>query len=339
MKKILIVSFIFLFFSGCTKTSSPLIKKAHACLGTIVEITVADKDKSAEFINNAIKEAFTEIQRVEDLLSRFKSESDISRINADAYVRATKVSEETISLLEKSILFSQLSDGAFDITVYPLMEIWSIVEKDKEQIPTASEVKSTLNRVGCQNIDIIKQEQSVFLAREGMSVDLGGIAKGYAVDRAVSILKQEGIKNALVNAGGDIYALGQADETKKWKVALRRPRKRKDFLTVLELKDKAIATSGDYEKYIKIDGRRYGHIINPKSGYPCTDRPASVTVISEDCLRADALATSIFVLGPEKGINLVNQLKDTEAIVASVEKDKLDIRVSQGLEGRLEFNL
>jgi len=171
-----------------------------------------------------------------------------------------------------------------------------------------------------------------------MSLDLGGIAKGYAVDKAIVVLRKEGIEAALLNAGGDIYCLGGRDKNKKWRVALQHPRKKNSILTVLELEDMACATSGDYQKYIQIDGRRYSHIINPKSGYPCTDVPASVTVLAEDCASADALATSIFVLGPKKGIDLINRLENTEAIVVSLQEEKLDILLSRGLKGKLKFN-
>ena len=328
---------MFIFCSGCTQPG--LVKKAHACLGTIVEITVADKDKPRAAINEAIEEAFAEIRRVEDLLSRFKSDSDISRINADAHKRVTKVSLETISLLEKAILFSQLSDGAFDITVYPLMEIWGFTGNGSKYIPQPEQITEVLHSVGYQHIDIIKQEQSVFLGRQGMSLDLGGLAKGYAVDRAIAVLKQKGIKNVLVAAGGDIYALGVRRKSRKWLVAVQHPRKKNAVLTTLELQDEAVATSGDYQKYIEIKGKRYSHIINPEIGFPCDDVPASATVLAKDCLSADALATAIFVLGPEKGIDLVDCLENTEAIVASSwEDDTLDILLSRGLKGRLKFN-
>jgi len=331
--KICVINFI--FFSGCTKAVSPLVKQTRICLGTIVEITVADRDKSPQFVNGAIKEAFTEIERIDDLLSRFKPKSDISRINADAYKRMTKVSPETINLIEKSVTFSRLSNGAFDISIYPLLEIWGLTGNPVFDIPTAEELTEAMDKVGYQNIDIIKQQQSIFLGRPAMKLDLGGIAKGYAVDKAIAVLKRTGLNNALVNAGGDIYCLGRRSETEKWAVAVQDPRKPEGILTTLEIEGRAVATSGDYQKYVEINGKRYSHIINPKSGYPCTDLPASVTVLAKDCLRADALATSTFVLGPQRGMDLINQLKDTEAILISAKGEGLDILSSRGLENNL----
>jgi len=324
----------FLFLSGCAE--APLVKKAQPALGTIVEITVADKDKPRPFLNAAIELAFAEIERVEHLLSRFNPESDISRINAYACLKPTEVSPETIRLIEESIKFSRITQGAFDITVCPLMQAWGFEEKYKRHPPDLEQIKEALDKVGYRNINILKQEQSVFLAQPAMSLDLGGIAKGYAVDKAIAVLRQEGIKNALVNAGGDIYALGVRGKNRKWRVAVQHPRKNQAVLAMLELEDKAVATSGDYQKYIEISGRRYSHIINPESGNPCSEVPASVTVLAGDCLAADALATSIFVLGPKKGIDLVNRLENTEAIVAAFPQDKLGISLSQGLKGKLK---
>lgn len=313
------------------------MKETRACLGTIVEITVADQDKPHKIVKGAMEKAFAEIRRIENTLSKFNPQSDISRINVRAYTQPVEASPETIRLIKKSIVLSQLTDGAFDITILPLMEIWSFSAKDKQPLPETEPLKLALSKVGYQNIKIANQEKAVFLTQQGMALDLGGIAKGYAVDRAVAVLKQEGLKNVLVNAGGDIYALGRHSGNKSWRIAVQHPRKQEAILAVLELQDRAIATSGDYQKYVENSATRYSHIINPKTGYPCQDLPASVTVLAEDCCTADALATAIFVLGPEKGIELVNRLEGTEAIVVSVEGRELATLVSQGIEGKIEF--
>lgn len=336
MKKILALSLVLVISLGWLRPS--IVKKSCVSLGTIVEITVADKDKPRKTIDNAIEKAFREIKRTEDTFSRFKSHSEISRINSFAQQEPTRVTPETIELIEKSIEFSQLTDGAFDITVRPLIEAWGIEDRNRKYVPEAIQLKRALEKVGYQNIRIIKEKQSVFLTRPGMSLDLGGIAKGYAVDKAIQSLREEGIKNALVNAGGDIYALGERSMRQKWQIALQHPRKRNASLTVIELKDAACATSGDYQRYIKVADSRFSHIVNPKTGQPCSDLPASVTVLSKDCLTADALATAIFVLGPEKGIDLINRLEGIEAVIVSVHNDKLEILLSQGLKERLQFS-
>ena len=313
---ILVLSILLAFFTGCAEPPLSLIKAAQPHLGTVVEITVADKEKSDQSIHQAIEEAFGEIERIENLLSKFRANSDISRINSSPSGQKVKVSFETIELIEKSRRFGRLTDGAFDITV--------------QSAPT--------EKPSFRKVRIDKRNQTVLLAKPGMVLDLGGLAKGYAVDKAVAILKKEGITSALVNAGGDIYALGRPRESEGWQIALQHPRQPKAVLTVLEIENKAVATSGDYQRYVKIDGQRHSHIINPHTGEACADVPASVTVLAADCLTADALATSVFVLGPQEGISLVNRLKGTEAIVVGAEEDELDILLSRGLEEKIEFN-
>ena len=337
MKKLCVLFLVSILFSGCAGEGRA--KRSKNLLGTIVEITILDQDKPQQLIDNAITSAFSEMQRVESLVSRFVLTSDISRINADSHKRATKVSLETIALIEEAILFSRLSDGAFDITIYPLIELWGIRQIEKKELPTSEQINVALGKIGYQHIDILKKQQSIFLGREQMSLDLGGIAKGYAVDKAIDVLKKFKVRSALINAGGDIYCLGQKGQDDKWRIGIQDPRKKRALLGTLEIKDKAVATSGDYENYIRIKTKKYSHIINPESGYPLYGVPASVTVLAKNCARADALATALFVLGKEKGIALVNQLQDTEAIIVSIgENEKLDIALSRGLEGKLQLN-
>ncbi|UCB57215.1 MAG: FAD:protein FMN transferase [Candidatus Omnitrophota bacterium] len=336
MKKILILFAVFASCSSCSECA--LIKQTKPALGTIVEITVADKDKSHELLYGAIEKAFSEIERIEGLFSRFRPESDISRINNYSSLKPIKVSPETIEVLEDSIKFSRLTDGAFDITICPLMEDWDFKRRKIKSLPQDAQLKESLDKVGWQNINIIKEKRVVSFGQPQMSLDLGGIAKGYAVDKAVEVLKQEGIDNALVNAGGDIYALGKCSKVNKWHIGLQHPRKRDAILTVLELENKAVATSGDYQKYIEINKTRYSHILNPESGWPASKNAISVTILADNCTSADALATSVFALGPEKGMSLVNRLENTEAIMAGFEEDKLCFWLSEGLRERVRLN-
>ncbi len=327
-----------LLFAGCAEPPPPLIKISRPCLGTVVEITVADKDKPRQFIYHALEQAFAEIARIENLLSRFKSGSDISRINTDAGKRRTEVSPETITLIEESIFFSRISGGAFDITVHPLLEIWGFDGMHPAEIPSEQQLKLAQEEVDYRNIEINKEEHTVSCAHREMSLDLGGIAKGYAVDRAIAVLREEGIRNALVNAGGDIYALGRRDDDNKWLIGIQHPRQRDRMLSVIELEDRAVATSGDYQRYIEIDNQQYGHIINPRTGIPCTVLPCSITVFAPDCATADALATAIFVLGPDQGLGLIDPIEDVEAIAAGFEQGKLNILLSRGLKGKIGIN-
>ena len=198
MRKIIILFISLIFLSACSE--STLEKKSKVTLGTFVEISVADRDISGQFIDQATEKAFLEIERVEDLLSKFKPDSDISRVNAERNERPTKVHAETIALMDKSIFFSKLTDGAFDITISPLMEAWNFTGKRNKHRPSADRLKRVLTKVDYRKIKIRKEEQDVFLSQRGMKLDLGAIAKGYAVDKAINVLRQEGIRNALINA-------------------------------------------------------------------------------------------------------------------------------------------
>ncbi|MFH1245057.1 MAG: FAD:protein FMN transferase [Candidatus Omnitrophota bacterium] len=328
--------YLLVFLSGCAGTKD--IQESAPALGTFVEITVADRDKSDKAVKEAIGRASQEISRVEQLLSRFIPQSDISRINISAGVEPVKVSAETISVLEQAIRFSQLTGGAFDVTIYPLLEVWGITDKGKKdrQVPTDSQIKQALSKVGYKYIEINQEQNTVFLPHQGMSIDLGGIAAGYAVDRAIKILKEAGIHSALINAGGDIYALG-AKGRAKWQIGLRHPRRSSEMLATLALRDRAVATSGDYQNFVEIKGRRYSHIVNPRTGYPCAEVPASVTVLANDCITVDALSTAVFVLGPEKGQDLIEQLKGTEVIIGCIAEGRLIVYASEGL--KKEINL
>ncbi|MFH1045643.1 MAG: FAD:protein FMN transferase, partial [Candidatus Omnitrophota bacterium] len=294
MKTGLVFLIIGLILAGCAGPAP--VQSTQLALGTSVEITVSDDDKPREVIRKAIDQAFAEIKRVENIFSRHIPESEISQINTSAGIHPVSVGEETIALLERSREFSELSNGAFDITVGPLLELWGFSAQFKGNIPPQEKILETLELVGYQQININKLENNVSFARPGMNLTMGGIGAGYAVDRAVAILQDAGIKNALVNAGGDIYALGRRNKDSRWRVAVQNPREKNAILTVLELENQAVTTSGDYQRYFEANGTRFSHIINPKTGYPCSNIPASVTVLAGDCTTADALATALFVL-------------------------------------------
>lgn len=256
-------------------------------MGTFVEVISPDQ-KAAAIV-------FKEITRVEDLLSKYKPESEVSRLNKAGKLA---VSPDTFYIIKKSQEFWQVSNGAFDITVAPLIDLWGFTNKEYS-LPPDAKIKNALSLIGTDKIILNDSDFVIQFKLSGMKIDLGGIAKGYAVDCAVRKLRENGITSCLVNAGGQIYCLGDRFG-KSWKIAIRDPRK-ENFSGYLELENQAVATSGDYEQYFIKDGRRYSHIINPKTGYPVDSGVDSVTVIAPNGLTADALATAIFVLGKEKG--------------------------------------
>jgi len=278
-------------------------------MGTFVEVISPYKD--------APNIVFTEIKRVENLLSKYKEDSEVAKLNKFGKL---KVSPDTFYVLQKAKEFWQLSDGVFDITVGPLMDLWGFTDK-KYYLPKDEEIKQALSKVGLEKIIFNFDDNVVEFKIPGMKIDLGGIAKGYAVDCAVKKLKEHQIKSCLINAGGQIYCLGDKFG-RPWNVAVRAPRN-KGFWDYLKLKDKAVATSGDYEQYFMNKGKRYAHIFNPKTGYPSNSAIVSVTVIAPDGLTADALTTSIFILGKDKGSKLAKRSKDVNVEIIE-EKDVPD---------------
>ncbi len=297
MKKILLSTlYLLLVTLLCGCQNKTLHKDTQVMMGTFVEVISPYKD--------APDIVFNEIKRVESLLSKYKEDSEIARLNQ---LGELKVSPDTFYVLEKAKEFWQLSDGEFDITVGPLVDLWGFTDK-KYHLPKEEEIRGTLSKVGFDKIIFNIDNNVVKFMLSGMKIDLGAIAKGYAVDCAVKKLKERGIKNCLINAGGQVYCLG-GKFGQPWDIAVRAPRN-KDFWDYLKLKDKAVATSGDYEQYFISKQKRYAHIFNPKTGYPSDTGIISVTVIAPDGLTADALSTSIFVLGKDKGLKLAEKFKD-----------------------------
>ncbi|MFZ2356961.1 MAG: FAD:protein FMN transferase, partial [Candidatus Omnitrophota bacterium] len=288
------LSLTFLF--GCQDKT--LHKDSRLMMGTFVEVTSPDK-----LAKNIV---FQELTRVENLLSKYKPGSEISRLNRQGKLA---VSPETFYILKKSQELWKLSDGAFDITVSGLVDLWGFTDK-KYKVPEESEIKAALKFVGSQKIIFNDEKNVVEFIASGVKVDLGAIAKGYALDCALKKLKENNITSCLINIGGQIYCLGDRFG-KPWKIAIQSPRG-KDFVDFLELKDAGVATSGDYEQYFVKDNARYSHILNPKTGYPANSGIISATVITNNNLVADALSTAIFVLGKEKGMELIKKFPGTK---------------------------
>ncbi|EFK96082.1 ApbE-like lipoprotein [sediment metagenome] len=267
-------------------------------MGTVIE--VASPYKEAAGI------VFAEVERLENLLSKYKPESEVSRLNKSGKLG---VSPEVFFLIKKSKEFWQATDGAFDITVAPLVDLWGFTEK-KFSVPTDVEIKNTLRLVGSDKILLHDSGNVVEFTVPETRIDLGAVAKGYTLDCAAKKLKEKGINSCLINAGGQVYCLGKKFG-QPWKIAVRGPRQ-KDFAGFLQLSDKSASTSGDYEQFFIQDKKRYAHILNPKTGYPADAKVISVTVIAEDGLTADALSTAIFVLGKDKAAALAYKFPGVE---------------------------
>jgi len=283
------------------------LKRSQMIMGTMVEITVMPPDEQA------IKAAFEEMKKVDSLMSIYKENSEVSILNREG---ENHLSAETLQVIREAINFSEITGGAFDITCRPLINLWKKAKKEKV-IPSPQEIKEALSLVGYEKI--LLEGDMIRFKQKGMQIDLGGIAKGYAVDRAIEALRKNGIRRALVNAGGDLYALGNGPGGEKWKVGIQDPREEDKLLGIIKVKDVGVATSGDYQRYFTftIEGKRLSHIVNPKTGQTVQDVPMSVTVIAPDATTTDALATGVFVLGPQKGMELIESLPQVEGMIIS----------------------
>ena len=275
-------------------------------LGTIVEITCQDRA--------AITSAFEEIKKIETIANIFNPDSEISRLNAAGKIQASR---DLFNMVRESLKYYRLSEGAFDITVGPVVSIWKekIMEAENKTrgltLPTESQIKKAVSLVGSDKISLDESASSIRFTQSGMSIDLGAIAKGYAVDKAVRRLKELGVRSALVNAGGNVYCLGKKG-SRKWRIGVRHPRKAAEIVYYLDLENQGAATSGDYEQFFILDKKRYSHIINPKTGWPVDNNISSVTIIAPDAATSDGLSTTVFVLGKEKGLTLTGKIDGVE---------------------------
>lgn len=333
------------FLVSCQKESSPLgtqnkepiQKQSRLMMGTIIEISLQHADK--ELCHRAMNQAFAEISRVESIMSLYKPDSELSRINELAYKEPVKISQEMTELLRISQKAWQLTSGGFDPTASPIIKLWGFY-KNEEQIPGENEIREKLKFVGFKNVLFDKSKNEVRFLLPGIKLDFNAIAKGYAVDQAVKILKAIGIQRALINAGGDIYVLGGKKPQGYWTVGIRDPIKTDKIFASIELNNRAIVTSGNYEKFFTINGKQYCHIINPHTGYPVQDI-LSVTVLAPHVALADALATGIFVLGQEKGLELLNNSKDVDGVIITLDseaKGGMRVYYSKNIKEKLKLN-
>lgn len=268
-------------------------------IGTLVEAKIVTKD--INFAKKVLYLAFKEIERIDSLLAWQIPTSEISKISSFAGKSPVKISFETYSILERSLNYSDRSNGIFDVTVGPLTQLWGFNgDEEPTTVPDKNAIDSCLKLVGYKDLILNKGDTTAFLRRAGMSIDLGGIGKGYAIDRASDILKKSGLTSFLFNAGGDVLVSGYKAVDQNWTVGIKDPRKEDKLLGSVELTNKSIATSGDYERFFEIDGRRYHHIIDPSTGFPASNS-ISVSIIAESAERADALATTVFITQGKSG--------------------------------------
>lgn len=279
-------------------------------MGSDFEITVVAKTQLEADKQIAI--AIGEISRIEALISSWKPTSETSNINKNAGVSPVKVSKELFNLIQRALQISNLTDGAFDISYASMDKLWKY-DGSMTQIPSKEAIKKSVAKVGYQDIIVDPQNSTVFLKNKGMKIGFGAIGKGYAADKAKKLLISNGVSGGIINASGDINSWGSKPSGSSWQVAITNPLNKNKAFAMLPIKD-AVVTSGNYEKYVTFNSRRYSHIIDPRSGYP-SQGIISVTVFAPKAELADALATSVFVMGVETGIDRINQLKAVECII------------------------
>jgi thiamine biosynthesis lipoprotein len=270
------------------------LEESADAMGSTYTVALYGYDRNQ--MEAAVEAAFEEVRRLDRLLSNYRADSELSEVNRDAARRAVKVTPEMFRFLEKCVAYSRDSEGAFDITVGPLMRVWGFY-KGTGHLPDKEEVKRALETVGWRNILLDAENRTVRFARPGVELDPGGIGKGYAVDRMVDALKENGITSALVNAGGSsIYALGGPAEGKGWPVKIRDPKAAARTVEEVNLRNQSMSTSGSYEKFFEADGKIYSHIMDPRTGYPAPGM-LSVSVISDSTLDSEAWTKPYFILG------------------------------------------
>ena len=315
-----------LYFSSGRVNQVELDSGHRMVMGTFARVVVIAKDSEAA--GKCIESAFMQINKVDDLMSDYKSDSEISRINRDGFKKAVQLSQSTYEVLQKSIEFSELTDGAFDVTVGPLVELFRKAKR-KQAFPNQDEIAEARSKVGFEKLKLDGRNRTVEFTVEGMQLDLGGIAKGYAVDKAVETMQIHGAIGGMVDLGGDIRCFGAPLKGRDhWVIGLQNPNMVKDsagreVLLKLKITDGAVATSGDYQQFILIEGKRYSHIIDRKTG-TSTEGLSSVTIIADNATNADTLATAVSVMGSENGLELIEKTPGVEAIlITSQPKFKL----------------
>jgi thiamine biosynthesis lipoprotein len=293
--------------------SQEIFKSTMKLMGSRFDMTVVANSQSEADVY--IDEAVNEITRIENLISSWKPASQTSLINKNAGIQPVVVDKELFDLIKRSIGISKLTQGAFDISYASMDKIWKF-DGSMTSMPSPEDIKNSVSLVGYENIVLNEENSSVFLKTKGMKIGFGAIGKGYAADKAKALLIDKGVVSGIINASGDMNTWGKQPDGETWKIAITNPLNKDKVFALLPIDNRAIVTSGNYEKFVIFNDIRYSHIIDPRTGYPSTGI-ISASVIAPKAELADALATSIFVMGKEVGLNFINQLEGIECIIIS----------------------
>lgn len=300
--------------------------RTHFAMGTVMSHKVFGM-----YAEDSLDAVCREISRLEELLSRFIPESDVSHINQSAGKDPVRISPETFDVLTRTVEMSSICQGRFDITIAPLVDLWNI-GKESFHLPTEKEIKHTLALVNPQDLILDPDNRTARLKKAGESIDLGGIGKGYAGDRILELFRAFGIQSAYSNLGGNVVTLGAKPDGKPWQIGIQHPRQENCLLGTVSVVDQSVVTSGDYQRSSSgSNGKRFHHILNPTTGCPVDAGLISVTIVTENSMTADALSTAIFAIGLDRSINTLKSFPKTEAILVDAGEQ---VFVTQGLEGQ-----
>lgn len=323
---VIIISLAIIFIKAKNQTESelPLPQDRSAYfLGTYVNIKLYDKATDDMFID-----MFSILDNIERKMSINVSDSEVSNINKKAGVEPVKVSDETFEVIKRGQHYSNLSSGHFDITIGSLVKLWGI-GSESARVPSQTEISESIDKIDYTKIVLDEENRTIELLEEGMIIDLGGIAKGYAADKLSEYLTSKGVNSAMINLGGNIFAKGSKTTGENWGIGVQNPfDTRGDYFGVLKVTNKSIVTSGVYERFLEVNGTTYHHILNPFTGYPVDNNLMGVTIVADKSMDADGLSTSLFTLGIDEGMKLIQSLDGVEAIFINDEKE---VYVSEGI--------
>lgn len=326
MKNIMGLCILSLLVMSCQEVPH-LVKRSQMLMGTVVFVTAVGTDESTA--HQAAKAGLEEIRRLEEMLSTWIPTSELSQVNDAAGREAFQVSQETFEVLERSLDMGKLTNGGFNIAVGPAVKEWNA--SGEGQVPPREDLEALRPQIDLSQIQLDKKKRTVWLPRPGMQIDVGGIGKGYAADLAVRVMQGSGATGGVVALSGDIKTFGRMPDDQRFVFGIQHPRKEQgEILGRIELENEAVSTAGDYQRYFMKDGIRYHHILDPATLQPARECQ-SVTIIAKEGVLADGLDTGIFVMGPEKGMTLIESLPDVEGIIVGQDGK---ILVSSGLVSR-----
>lgn len=327
------ITIIFFILVGCSNSNdrtSP-VTSSHSGMGTITDFTVF-----GENAEEAIQRGKDILIDIEQKMSLSIDSSEVNEINRQAGIKPVPVSEDTFEVIKKGVFFSELTEGRFDISIAPITQLWNIGQ-DGQRIPTDEEIEKALSLVNYELISIDEEKRTVFLEKEGMKIDLGGIAKGYAADKVIQEFKDLGIENALVSVGGNIKVVGEnIQKDRPWRVGLRHPRgARGSHFALTDLHDgETVVSSGDYERYFTENDIRYHHIFDGRTGKPSRTDIIGVSILTNNSMFADGISTSIFLMGSKDGMALINELEGVEAVIVT---EDLRVLMSDGIKEQIDI--